>query len=189
MEYLVFAGVVIPVSLMPGFNMLLAWTLGVALGYRATLWAIGGQLAGLFIVAISTAALVSKVAQYEGFFRVLSWAGAAVLLYMAYNMVRSKSRFEGQKMPKKRAFALMMQGFLTAVSNPKAWLFFIALFPKFVALKEVYLVGIIVGVEFVSLSLYALGGSAFKRVFSQYGGVINYISAACIAILAVAMVI
>ncbi|MDL0102292.1 hypothetical protein [Campylobacter felis] len=43
MEYFLLFLTLMPISLLPGFNMLLAFSLELSLGYKATLWVIVGQ--------------------------------------------------------------------------------------------------------------------------------------------------
>lgn len=47
MEYFLLFLTLVPISLLPGFNMILAFSLGLSLGYKATLWVMVGQLVGL----------------------------------------------------------------------------------------------------------------------------------------------
>ena len=59
-----------------------------------------------------------------------------------------------------------MQGFITAVANPKGWAFFIAMVPAFINYEANLipqmsaLVIIILIIEFISLMIYATGGQA-----------------------------
>ena len=72
---------------------------------------------------------------------------------------------------------LAVQGFVTAIANPKGWAFFIALLPPFidstlpVAPQLVALVLIILSLEFVCLQLYAHGGRSLRRMLRNGGSV------------------
>ncbi len=67
------------------------------------------------------------------------------------------------------AYELALQGFVTAISNPKGWAFFIALLRPFIdpgyrMMPQLgVLLSIILLIEFSSLLMYAAGGNALSR--------------------------
>ena len=67
-----------------------------------------------------------------------------------------------------------MQGFITAVANPKGWAFFIAMAPAFINYEANLipqmsaLVIIILIIEFISLMIYATGGQALGIVLKKF---------------------
>ena len=66
-----------------------------------------------------------------------------------------------------------MQGFVTAIANPKGWAFMISLLPPFIdssqplTLQLTLLVAIIMTFEFICMTIYATGGKGLKRLLSQ----------------------
>jgi threonine/homoserine/homoserine lactone efflux protein len=72
---------------------------------------------------------------------------------------------------------LILQGFVTAVANPKGWAFFIALLPPFldfgrpVAPQLSLLLSIILSMELCCLVLYALGGSVARALLASRSNV------------------
>lgn len=66
-----------------------------------------------------------------------------------------------------------MQGFVTAIANPKGWAFMISLLPPFIdqsadlAPQLIVLVSIILVFEFICMTLYATGGKGLKRLLGQ----------------------
>ncbi|KOO11407.1 threonine transporter RhtB, partial [Vibrio xuii] len=68
---------------------------------------------------------------------------------------------------------LVVQGFVTAIANPKGWAFMISLLPPFIdqsvalAPQLVILVSIILCFEFLCMTLYATGGKGLKRVLGH----------------------
>ncbi|MAZ76247.1 MAG: hypothetical protein CMH31_02980 [Micavibrio sp.] len=81
--------------------------------------------------------LAAIIAQSIVLFSILKYAGAAYLLYMGYKALRSNgfdksevSNLSGhKKISNKKAF---MDGFITNVLNPKATVFFLAVFSQFI---------------------------------------------------------
>jgi threonine/homoserine/homoserine lactone efflux protein len=72
---------------------------------------------------------------------------------------------------------LVIQGFVTAIANPKGWAFMISLLPPFIQpnhsiiLQLSLLVGIIVISEFVCMTIYATGGKTLRVFLKKSGNV------------------
>ena len=64
---------------------------------------------------------------------VIKWLGVAYLVYIGLRMIRRAGRrLDLGAAPRVSRRALWLQGFLTSASNPKAVVFFAALFPQFI---------------------------------------------------------
>ncbi|EGR1751392.1 LysE family translocator [Vibrio parahaemolyticus] len=166
------------VSITPGMCMTLALTLGMSVGYRRTLWMMIGELAGVALVSISAVLGIATVMlNYPWLFTVLKFAGGAYLLYLGIEMWRSRGKLainlENSTSQPKGNWNLVLQGFITAIANPKGWAFMISLLPPFIdqskalAPQLMVLVSIILLFEFICMSLYATGGKGLKRVLGQ----------------------
>ncbi len=158
--------------------MTLALTLGMSVGYRRTLWMMIGELAGVALVSVSAVLGIAAVMlNYPWLFTVLKFAGGAYLLYLGIEMWRSRGKLainlENSASPPKGNWNLVLQGFVTAIANPKGWAFMISLLPPFIdqskalAPQLMVLVSIILLFEFICMSLYATGGKGLKRVLGQ----------------------
>ncbi len=72
---------------------------------------------------------------------------------------------------------MALQGFVTAVANPKGWAFFVALLPPFLDASRslggqlAVLIAIILLIEFLCLLLYAAGGKGLRRMLGESGNV------------------
>ncbi|MDG2593822.1 LysE family translocator [Vibrio parahaemolyticus] len=166
------------VSITPGMCMTLALTLGMSVGYRRTLWMMIGELAGVALVSISAVLGIAAVMlNYPWLFTFLKFAGGAYLLYLGIEMWRSRGKLainlENSTSAPKGNWNLVLQGFVTAIANPKGWAFMISLLPPFIdqskalAPQLMVLVSIILLFEFICMSLYATGGKGLKRVLGQ----------------------
>ncbi|OQK34919.1 hypothetical protein XM71_c20326 [Vibrio parahaemolyticus] len=158
--------------------MTLALTLGMSVGYRRTLWMMIGELAGVALVSVSAVLGIAAVMlNYPWLFTVLKFAGGAYLLYLGIEMWRSRGKLainlENSTSQPKGNWNLVLQGFITAIANPKGWAFMISLLPPFIdqskalAPQLMVLVSIILLFEFICMSLYATGGKGLKRVLGQ----------------------
>ena len=124
--------------LTPGPNLLYLISRTLAQGRAAGLVSMAGTTTG-FVVHILAAALgvsavfVAVPVAYDA----LRWAGAAYLLWLAWDSVRPGAEgtggiFAPRKLPDAPAAKLFRMGLLTSILNPKVALFYIALFPQFV---------------------------------------------------------
>ncbi|MGY5449603.1 LysE family translocator [Agarivorans sp. MS3-6] len=170
------------VSITPGMCMTLAMTLGMTIGLRRTFWMMLGEMVGVGIVAILAVLGVAAVMlRYPDIFIVFKWMGGAYLAYLGIQMWRSRGKMA---IPDKIAehvqvnrWQLAIQGFVTAIANPKGWAFMISLLPPFIqadqsiGLQLSLLVSIILVSEFVCMTLYATGGKTLRVFLNKSGNV------------------
>ncbi|NWN81600.1 MAG: LysE family translocator [Halomonas sp.] len=170
------------VSLTPGMCMTLAMVLGMTQGVRRSLWMMVGELAGVGLVAAAAGAGVAALMlRQPEMFALFKWLGGAYLAYLGIMMWRSRGRMAIPEAGLEAAPAgrgqLAVQGFVTAVANPKGWAFFVALLPPFLDAERPLagqlgvLVALILAIEFTCLLLYATGGSRLRRLLSRGGSV------------------
>ncbi|WP_197565714.1 LysE family translocator [Billgrantia diversa] len=170
------------VSLTPGMCMTLSMVLGMTQGVKRTLWMMGGELVGVGLVAAAAGAGVATLMlRQPGLFAVFKWLGGAYLCYLGVMMWRSRGRMaiplESIELAPATRGQLALQGFVTAVANPKGWAFFVALLPPFLDASRPLagqlsaLIAVILTIEFLSLLLYAAGGRGLRRVLGESGNV------------------
>ena len=166
------------VSLTPGLCMTLAMVLGMTQGVRRSLWMMAGELCGVGLVAAASGAGVAALMlRQPEWFAVFKWLGGLYLAYLGIMMWRSLGRMaiplDSMDMPPASRRQLALQGFVTAVANPKGWAFFVALLPPFLdAGRPLFgqltvLVALILAIEFVCLLLYAAGGRSLRRLLGE----------------------
>ncbi len=163
------------VSITPGMCMLLALTLGMSVGIKKAMFMMCGELLGVALVAcaaaLGVAALLLKLPEA---FIVLKLLGGAYLVWLGYQMCRSRGKLvldDGSgSAPQKAGLQLAFNGFVTAIANPKAWAFFITLLPSFLVADQPLapqlsvMIAIILLLEFCSMMLYASGGKALRHL-------------------------
>ncbi|MEM6634515.1 MAG: LysE family translocator [Pseudomonadota bacterium] len=120
----------------PGPSQLLMLSNSAVHGFTRSLATAGGDLSanalqmlaagfGLAAIAATSAAAMS----------VIKWAGVAYLMWLGVRMIRrAKADDPTAETERTQASwkALWMQGFVTSAANPKAVVFFAALFPQFI---------------------------------------------------------
>ena len=166
------------VSITPGMCMTLALTLGMSIGYRRTLWMMAGELVGVGVVSVAAVlGIASIMLNYPWLFTGFKFVGAAYLFYLGVQMWRSKGKLaistDNQNQSTGNDWDLVVQGFVTAIANPKGWAFMISLLPPFINSSKALvpqlsiLVSIILVSEFVCMTLYATGGKSLKHLLGQ----------------------
>ena len=178
---LLFIPTIASVSFTPGLCMTLAFTLGLSIGYRRTLWMMLGELSGVATVFTATFwSLGWLLSRDPIYFQIVSLLGGAYLLYLAYQLFRqTPEAMKARNLENTSPMALAILGYITAVSNPKGWAFLIALLPGFVASdgplfpQFLIMMGIMLTTEFISMTLYATGGQWLASRLSDGSGVIN----------------
>ena len=133
--WLVYLLAAVGLSLSPGPNGLLALTHGALHGRRKTLFTIfGGALGFVVLIALSMFGIGALLQASLGWLTVLKWAGGAYLVWLGVQVWRSPAiggELGASAGPRSGA-SLFRQGLLSALSNPKALLFFAAFLPQFI---------------------------------------------------------
>lgn len=131
--WLLFVATVCLTSATPGPNMLLAMNHGINHGIRRTALTCAGLMTGLVVIMVASAAgLGAILAASELLFSIIKYAGAAYLIYIGVKTWRAVPEApEARAATAEGKHNLFGTGFLVALSNPKAFIFFTAFFPQF----------------------------------------------------------
>lgn len=162
--------------------MTLALTLGMTIGVKRTGWMMVGELVGVALVAGSAAlGVAALMLNYPDIFILFKYLGGLYLGYLGIQQWRSKGKLaltnDTTNLPVNTVWQLALQGFITAVVNPKGWAFFVVLLPPFIdtsipiAEQLVLLILIILLLELCCLIIYASGGQMLKRLLLHSGNV------------------
>jgi homoserine/homoserine lactone efflux protein len=169
------------VCVMPGLCMTFSMTLGMTIGVRRTFWMIWGELIGVGLVAVSSVVGVAAIMiTYSSFFVIFKFFAGMYIFYLGIKMWCSKGKMTviEDKTVKNSAASgggLAIQGFLVAVTNPKAWAFMMSLLPPFIDPHLAFvpqlgvLVCLILITEFCCLVLYANGGKVLGNLLYKRG--------------------
>lgn len=132
---LAYAGTVAVLSLTPGPSTMLGSAHGMTYGARGTLPTIAGDLsANTLQMTAAGVGLGAVVTRSESVFLAIKWAGVLYLVWLGIGYLR-RAEAPVEAGPDRRGRspgARYAQGFLTSASNPKAVVFFAALFPQFI---------------------------------------------------------
>lgn len=166
------------VSITPGMCMTLAMTMGMTIGVRRTMWMMVGELVGVGLVAtLSVVGVAAVMLNYPAVFDVFKYLGGTYLGYLGFQLWQSKGKMalnhDGSHNFDVSRYELALQGFVTAVANPKGWAFFVALLPPFIDVNRemapqlVVLLSLILLLELICLLLYATGGKTVSHLLQS----------------------
>jgi threonine/homoserine/homoserine lactone efflux protein len=132
-DLLVFLTAALTLNLTPGNDMMfvLGQSLkgGARVGIAASLGIATGLLVHLALVALGVAVLL---AQYPAVFDLIRYAGAAYLLWIAWQTLTSPIAVMNNGGARRSAFAAWRDGALVNVFNPKIIVFIFAFLPPFI---------------------------------------------------------
>jgi threonine/homoserine/homoserine lactone efflux protein len=119
------------IELTPGPNMTWLAVLGATRGRLVALSAVAGIALGLAIAAtVAGVGLTTLLIEAPALLTALRWAGTLYLLYLAWDAWRDADvNHESESLSPWQGF---MQGLVTNVLNPKAYLFYAAVLPQFI---------------------------------------------------------
>ncbi|CAB3889277.1 LysE family translocator [Achromobacter deleyi] len=134
-SWLIYLVAVTGLSVTPGPNTLLALTHGALHGHRKALCTIAGGAVGfILLIALSMLGISALLKAWGPALTVLKWAGGAYLIWLGIQLWRAPAvqLRPAPDMPRLRGTRMFSQGFLSAISNPKALLFYGAFLPQFI---------------------------------------------------------
>ena len=180
----VLASLVLTVT--PGPSILLGVVHSLKYGVKPTLSTALGDISANFIQMLIVAiGLGAIVAASEIAFLVIKWFGVLVLAYMGFKMLLSSTQLSHQKEEQEipSASSLYLNGFMVAAGNPKAIVFYTALFPQFIDPSQplfqqmAIMCPTMAVLDFTLVMLYAIGARRFlgfiknkPRIINQTGG-------------------
>lgn len=162
-----------------GPSHLLMLSNSLAHGFRPSLATAAGDLSANFLQMLAaTLGLAGVIQSRPGIFVVIKWLGVLYLIWLGAMRLRAGqlSTRSGDTVAPRGSKSLYMQGFLTSATNPKAIIFFAALFPQFLIPGEnIVRQFAILGTTFLLLDasfLLFYGGFArwLARFFDQHSG-------------------
>ena len=133
--FLLFLGAVLILLITPGPNMAFVLTSGAAYGWRGGVAAaVGIGVVDLIFTLICAFGLAGLLSAYPAAFDAIRWAGAAYLVYLAFNCIRSAGREKasGITQAEPSRWAIFVRGLASNLANPKAILFFLVFIPQFI---------------------------------------------------------
>ena len=134
-NYPLFLAACVLLVLTPGPNLLYLISRTLCQGRAAGLLSLAGTTSGFLVhIVAASLGLSAVLIAVPVLFDVVRYAGAAYLLWLAWDSVRARgpALFAPRPLAPETASKLLRTGMLTSVLNPKVALFYLALFPQFI---------------------------------------------------------
>lgn len=132
---LLFLGASMALTIAPGPDNIFVVSQGLARGRRAAIVTAWGMCSGITVHTLAAAAGISALFYSSALaFQVVKYAGAAYLLYLAWQVLRETGTLAATAADPSNGpggAALFRRGFIMNVLNPKVALFFLAFLPQF----------------------------------------------------------
>jgi threonine/homoserine/homoserine lactone efflux protein len=173
-SYSLYFSISLLASISIGPSVILAASNGINFGRKKALAGVFGHISAVMILALISASGLGLILMASDLaFSIIKYAGAGYLVYIGIAIWRSKGKWafadKNTHIPAKRA--LFKQSFLLGLSNPKALVFFSALFPQFIQPAQpilpqfLLLAGTSLCNAFVFTSVYVLVAFRFRQYF------------------------
>lgn len=176
--WLLFLSIALVAIISPGPAVLLSITNSLTHGFTESVFSSLGNITGIFVVSSTAVLGLGAVLRASTIlFTALKTCGAIYLIYLGIRQWKSKHNILKESIEtskynhgKRKSF---VQGVLVAISNPKAILFFTALFPQFIDLSKPIMIQFIILTStfmffsFLILVGYALSAHSAKGWFAK----------------------
>jgi len=170
-SYLIYLSISIVASISVGPSVVLAASNGINFGRRKALSGVFGHVSAIFILAvISASGIGGVILASQTTFTVIKYIGVLYLVYIGIAIWRNKGAWaivvDNKNVPS--GISLYRKSLILGLSNPKALVFFTALFPQFIDPQApllsqfLILTGTSLANAFLFTFAYALAGYNFK---------------------------
>jgi len=175
---LIYSATVFIASITPGPSMLLALNHGIKYGARRTLaTAFGNVTATLIQAFLSILGLGAILLQSAAVFNIIKYIGAGYLIYIGFKTffaVDADIELKTDESNGAKKFRdLFTEAFIVTVGNPKAIIFFTALFPQFISTQNntffqfFVILSLLLVIAFICMMIYGFFGQKITGLLSR----------------------
>lgn len=185
----------------PGPDMIYVAARGISQGRKVAALSTAGVCLGYVVhTALAALGLSALLASSATAFRVVQYVGAAYLLYLGIRTLRDRSAFDPTgEVPPLPTGAVLRQGMLTSILNPKGILFFLSFLPQFVVPEAggIAFQVVALGLTFTTLCLLLYGavalssgvlGDRFRRT-PRFADALRWVSGSVLVALGIRLVL
>ena len=171
--YLAYVAACFVITIIPGPTVTLIAANSMTHGVRAGLLNMAGTQLGLgLMMMVLVAGLSSVIATMGYWFDWLRLFGAAYLVWLGWKLLRSTGGFAQPGSVPKPHGGFLVQGFLVALGNPKALLWFGAFIPQFVDPSGNY-VGQVVLLGLTAMATAAISDGGYAILAGRAGRLLS----------------
>ncbi|WP_446038745.1 LysE family translocator [Streptomyces sp. SID1121] len=179
-RFLAFAAMSLLVIVIPGPSVLFVIGRALALGRRAALASVLGNVMGWYALVVAVALGIGALVERSvTVFLVVKLAGAAYLVILGVQAFRHRKSMRASTMsapvgPARGDLRTVADGFVVGITNPKGVVFFAAVLPQFVdhsagqVPAQMLLLGLVpITIGLITDTLWGLGASAARDWFAR----------------------
>ena len=194
-NYWLYLNILFFLFITPGSPRVVMCSYTMSYGLRKSVWTALGDISAnslqLVFVVIGLGLIVKD---NPIILTTLKWIGVAYLLYLAYDLYKSKAKeINTLGTPKKNTLSFFKDGFLVAGLSPKAWVFFAVIFIQFLnynlslsnfAIQLLILWLSYILLDFITLIMYGITADRISIWLKSNPKTINTISAIALVFIA-----
>ena len=193
LEYFLYLQIILFLFITPGTPRIVIISYSMNYGVKKCIWvALGDVSANIIQATLVIFVIGSFFSEHPIFLILLKWIGIFYLIYLAYDIYKSRPKnINSKEIIQKSFFSFYKDGFLVAGTSPKAWMFFPFIFPQFINFNENYIAQFLillityVILDFLSLVGYAILANRLIIWLKANPKIINTISACVLIIIAI----
>ena len=193
LEYFIYLQIILFLFITPGTPRIVIISYSMNYGVKKCIWVALGDISANIIQATLVIFVIgSFFSEHPIFLILLKWIGIFYLIYLAYDLYKSRPKnINSKEIIQKSFFSFYKDGFIVAGTSPKAWMFFPFIFPQFINFNENYIIQFLillttyVILDFVSLIGYAILANNLIAWIKTNPKIINTISACVLIIIAI----
>ena len=197
LDFILYLQIIIFLFITPGSPRIVIISYSMNYGVGRCVWSALGDVSANFIQATLVIFVIgSFFSESSIFLNIFKWIGIIYLLYLAYDIYKSRPNDIKNKIEiKKSNLSFFKDGFIVAGTSPKAWMFFPFIFPQFIDFSSNYLSQFIILIttyiilDFLSLIGYAILAQKLVIWIKANPKTINTISASVLVIIALIIVV
>ena len=197
LDFILYLQIIIFLFITPGSPRIVIISYSMNYGVGRCVWsALGDVSANLVQATLVIFVIGSFFSESSIFLNIFKWIGIIYLLYLAYDIYKSRPNDIKNKIEiKKGNLSFFKDGFIVAGTSPKAWMFFPFIFPQFIDFSSNYLSQFIILIttyivlDFLSLIGYAILAQKLIIWIKANPKTINTISASVLVIIALIIVV
>jgi len=192
LNYFLYLQIIIFLFITPGTPRIVIVSHSVNYGLKKCLWTALGDISANTIQMILVVFVIGNLfSNYPEILNIIKWIGVVYLFYLAYDTYTLKvSNIASGENNSKSIYSFFKDGFIVAGTSPKAWVFFLLIFPQFLNFNSNYYVQFLilmltyVILDFLTLMLYAIAAHKAVSWFKANPRIINSISACVLVVIA-----
>jgi len=197
LDFILYLQIIIFLFITPGSPRIVIISYSMNYGVGRCVWsALGDVSANLVQATLVIFVIGSFFSESSIFLNIFKWIGIIYLLYLAYDIYKSRPNDIKNKIEiKKSNLSFFKDGFIVAGTSPKAWMFFPFIFPQFIDFSSNYvsqfiiLITTYIVLDFLSLIGYAILAQKLIIWIKANPKTINTISASVLVIIALIIVV